>query len=86
MSVCLTKNKPNYIDITLYKEYFPNGIAEKTVRISGVLGPNFRPLRRDNIVANVDPDVKIESKTVNDARNYNILQQYRGFVQMVAQA
>lgn len=69
----------------LYKEYFPEGIAEKTVRISGVLGPKFRPLRRSNIVANIDPDVKIESKTVNDARNYNMLQQYRGFVQMVAQ-
>lgn len=70
---------------SLYKIYFPDGIAEKTVRISGVLGAKFRPLRRSNIVANVDPDVKIESKVVNDARNYNMLQQYRGFVQMVAQ-
>lgn len=70
---------------SLYKIYFADGIAEKTVRISGVLGAKFRPLRRENIVANVDPDVRIESKVVNDAKNYNLLQNYRGFVQMVAQ-
>jgi hypothetical protein len=69
----------------LYKTYFADGIAEKTVRISGILGAKFRPLRRENIIAKIDPDVKIESKIVNEAKNYNLLQQYRGYVQMVAQ-
>lgn len=68
----------------LYKEYFEAGIDEKTIRISGVMGATFRPLRRENIVAQVDPDVKIESRVLSDAKRYNELQIVRGYVQMLA--
>lgn len=69
----------------LYKEYFVDGIDEKVLRISGALGTKFRPLRRANIIATVDPDVKIESKVLSEARKYNELQIVRGYVQMIAQ-
>lgn len=69
----------------LYKTYFAEGVAEKTIRLSGALGPKFRPLRRENIVAKVDPDVKVESRVISEAKNFNLLQQYRAFVQMIAQ-
>lgn len=69
----------------IYKTYFAEDIYEKSIRISGALGAKFRPLRRENIVATVDPDVKIESRILNEARNYNKLQQFRGYVQMIAQ-
>ncbi len=68
----------------LYKTYFASGISEKTIRLSGALGPKFRPLRRDNIIAEVDPDVKVESRIISEAKNYNKLQQTRAFIQMIA--
>lgn len=68
----------------LYKNYFVDDIDEKSIRISGAFGSRFRPLRRSNIIAQVDPDVKIESKVVSEAKNYNKLQLYRGFLQTVA--
>lgn len=69
----------------LYKTYFVSGISEKSIRVSGVLGAKYRPLRRENIIASVDPDVKVESRVLNEARNYNLLQSFRGYVQMIAQ-
>lgn len=69
----------------LYKTYFKDDIDEKTIRISGALGANFRPLRRKNIIAQVDPDVKIESRVLSEAKNFNQLQIFRGYVQMIAQ-
>jgi hypothetical protein len=69
----------------LYKTYFAEGIHEKTIRLSGALGPKFRPLRRENIIAKVDPDVKVESRVISEAKNFNLLQQYRAYVQMIAQ-
>lgn len=68
----------------LYKTYFIAGIDEKTIRISGVLGASFRPLRRENIIATVDPDVRVESRVLSEAKRYNELQIFRGFVQIIA--
>jgi len=66
----------------LYKIYFKSGIDEKVIRLSGTLGATFRPLRRENIIAlENDPDVKIESKVVADAKRFNLLQQFRGYLQ-----
>jgi hypothetical protein len=70
---------------SLYKEHFVDTIDEKVVRITGAMGTDFRPLRRANIIANVDPDVKVESKVVSDAQKFNELQQFRGYVQLLAQ-
>ncbi len=68
----------------LYKEHMHEGIDEKSVRIVGALGAKWRPFTRENLIANADPDVKIESKAVSDAKRFNTLQLFRGWVQMVA--
>lgn len=68
----------------LYKTYFEKDIDEKIIRIKGALGTQFRPLRRENIIATVDPDVKIESRVLSEAKRYNELQITRAFVQSIA--
>jgi hypothetical protein len=67
----------------LYKQNFHEKIDEKIIRISGALGSKWRTLTRENIIADTDPDIKIESKVVSDAKKYNELQQYRLFIKDV---
>lgn len=64
----------------LYKKYFEKDIDEKVIRIQGAMGSRWRKLTRENIVANTDPDIKIESKVVSDAIKFNELQKYRLFL------
>lgn len=68
---------------SLYKKNFIKDIDEKVIRISGAMGPKWRPLTRENIIANTDPDIKIESKAISDVRKFNELQQYRLFLKDV---
>lgn len=70
----------------LYKEHFEDGIDEKTVRIAGALGAKWRPFTRENLIANTDPDVKIESRIISEARRLNDLNQFRAYVQFLAAA
>jgi len=53
----------------LYKTYFKEGISKKSIRLAGLKNGEFRELTRENIIAKVDPDVKIESKILTDAAN-----------------
>ena len=66
----------------LYKDNFVDHIDEKILRIEGIFGAKWRPLTRENIIApKVDPDIKIESKAVNRAKQLEDrqgLQQYLG--------
>lgn len=48
----------------LYKQHLENGIDEKIVRISGSMGNKFRKLTKENLILPIDPDIRIESKTV----------------------
>lgn len=48
----------------LYKEHLETGIDEKIVRITGSMGNKFRKLTKENLILPIDPDIKIESKTV----------------------
>ena len=67
----------------LYKYHLESDIDEKVVRIVGAMGTKWRKLTRENIVAHIDPDVKIESKILSDAIKINELQKYRLFIQDV---
>lgn len=67
----------------LYKDHMENSIDEKSVRITGALGARWRPFTRENLIANTDPDVKIESRILSEATRFNELQQFRGFVQFI---
>ena len=65
----------------LYKDNFKEGIDEKVIRLKGVFGAKYRPLTRENIILRLDPDVKIESKVVNRAKQLEDrmgMQQYMG--------
>lgn len=52
----------------LYKDNFESDIDEKVLRIVGAFGAKWRPLRKDNIVASIDPDISIESQVVSRAK------------------
>jgi hypothetical protein len=60
-----------------YKDNFTSGIDEKVIRIVGAMGAKWRPLRRENIIANIDPDIRIESTTISESKKINDLQKYR---------
>lgn len=62
---------------TLYKDNFKADIDEKIIRVAGAMGAKWRPLTRENIIAETDPDVMIESRVVSDAKRFTELQQYR---------
>jgi hypothetical protein len=66
-----------------YKDNFKSGIDEKVIRIVGAMGAKWRPLTRENIIANTDPDIKIESTVVSAAKKHNDLEQYRLFLKDV---
>ena len=55
----------------LYKENFVDDIDEKVMRLSGALGAKWRTLTRENIVATVDPDVKVVSKVDRKSTRLN---------------
>lgn len=58
----------------LYKDNFKDGIDEKVIRLTGVLGRSNKPLKRENIVAEIDPDIKVESRVVKEADKARELQ------------
>lgn len=64
----------------LYKRHFEDRIDEKTIRINGAMGSTWRKLTRENIIAQIDPDIVIESKTISDAKKTDELQKYRLFL------
>ena len=51
-----------------YKDHFAEDIDEKVIRLVGAFGPKWRPLRRPNIIARLDPDVEIESRILSRAK------------------
>lgn len=63
----------------LYKKHFKSEIDEKVIRIQGPLAPKWRPLNRENIVAEVDPDVKIESRVVTENKRQIKRQSFMSF-------
>lgn len=70
----------------LYKDHFTDGIDEKSVRITGALGAKWRPFTRENLIAATDPDVKIESRIISEARRANDLRTFQSYMQYLAAA
>lgn len=59
-----------------YKLHFKDKIDEKVLRVQGALAPVWRPLLRENIIADVDPDVRIESRIISEAKK---IREQQGF-------
>jgi len=68
-----------------YKLFFKDKIDEKVVRIAGAMAPIWRPLLKENIVSDVDPDVKIESKVISEAKRQRDQQQFGVFAGIALQ-
>ena len=69
----------------LYKKHFKAKIDEKILRIQGALAPIWRPINRDNIIALVDPDVKITSKVISEQKRLRDQQSFSQFASFALQ-
>ena len=69
----------------LYKKHFKDEIDEKIIRIQGALAPIWRPLNRENIISFIDPDVKIESRILSEAKRMRDLQAFMPFAGLALQ-
>lgn len=69
----------------LYKIHFKNKIDEKIIRVQGAMAPIWRPLLRENIISEVDPDVKIESKVISEAKRQREQQSFVAFAGLALQ-
>lgn len=58
----------------IYKEHFDKDIDEKIIRVNGVFGQKWRGLDRTNMIANIDPDIVIESRILSEQRRERDLQ------------
>ena len=67
----------------LYKENFEADIDEKIIRIIGAVNASWRPLTKENLIANEDPDIIIESKALADAKRAEIMQGMTNFLNIV---
>ena len=65
-------------------ENLADGIEEKSARIVGSLGAVWRPFAKKDLItpSHIDPDIKIESRTVAEARRFNEAQLYRDYLKM----
>lgn len=68
-----------------YKKFFKNDIDTKVVRIQGALAPIWRELTKENIISSVDPDVKIESKIISEAKRQAKVAGFSSFVALALQ-
>ena len=53
---------------SMYDENFADDIDEKVLRVVGAFGAKWRPLERGDIIANIAPDITIESKVLSRAK------------------
>ncbi|MBU2025257.1 hypothetical protein KJ912_00770, partial [Patescibacteria group bacterium] len=67
----------------LYKKHFKDKIDEKSIRINGAMGTQWRKLTRENIIMVTDPDVAIESKIISDQKRLIKLNIFRAYVKDV---
>lgn len=68
-----------------YKLHFKDKIDEKVIRIQGAMTSTWRTLTRENIIADVDPDVKIESRVISEAKRIQEQQAFDSFAGLALQ-
>lgn len=69
----------------LYKRHFKDGIDEKVIRINGAFGSKWRPLRRDNIVSQFDPDIFVESRVLAEAKKAQQRTEFLSYLNLALQ-
>jgi len=67
------------------KDHMAEDIDEKVVRVVGALGASWRPFKKENLIVkdgHADPDIKIESRAIADAKRFNDAQLFRDYLKM----
>lgn len=57
-----------YFYYGLYKQHIDE-IDQKMIRVNGSYGPQWRPLTKENMIFNSDPDISIDSRQVTEAKS-----------------
>ena len=70
--------------LKMYNKYF-SSLQEKMIRIDGAFGPKFHKITGDQFQFEEDPDIYIESKVLNDAKNQNASQRFVAYTNIIAQ-
>lgn len=81
----LSETNAAYIWYDQYKRNFKKGIDKKTVRLIGAFGPKPLPITFDSFKFKRDPDVKIESRVVSQARKREMIAKLMQFGQILLQ-
>lgn len=68
----------------IYKNFFQDNIDEKVLRLVGVWGVEFRKITRENIIAKIDPDIRVESTLISQSKKITQRELFRGFITMSA--
>ena len=68
---------------SIYKNHFQEKIDKKIIRLKGVWGPEIRTLKKENIIAKVDPDIEVESKVVSEASRLRERNAFTSFISLV---
>jgi len=67
------------------KVFFKDGIGEKVVRLTGNGNNNFISLTREDIICKADPDVRIGSKTLEEAKRLRKFSMYTQMLELLLQ-
>lgn len=69
----------------VYKDNFANDIDEKVLRLTGAFGAKWRPLQKKDIIATLDPHVKIESQVLSRAKQLEERTSLTGYISLALQ-
>ena len=69
----------------LYKKHFSNDIDEKIIRIKSPLSTKWRKLTKENLIAEVDPDIYIESARISASKKQRDYVSFSNFAQVALQ-
>jgi hypothetical protein len=81
----LSESNAAYMWYDQYKRNFKKGIDKKTVRLVGAYGPKPLPITADTFNFKMDPDVKIESRVISQARKKEEQNKLLAFGQVLLQ-
>lgn len=69
----------------MYYDYFADDIDEKVLRLVGAFGAKWRTLSKSDFITRINPDIKIESKAVNRAKQIEERRELTGYYSLALQ-
>lgn len=79
----IAESNAAYMWYDQYKHNFKKGIDKKTIRLVGAFGPKAMPITADSFNFKTDPDVKIESRIVSQAKKREQRNQMAAYSQVL---